>query len=217
MIPALFEEAAAAPGGAASLTAEVLHRLERAGPILWVQDHSSRRETGRPCWAGVRQMTGRPVLYVTVGRPVDVLRAMEEGASCQDLAAVIGEIHGAPKALDFVATKRLKLRAESACVPVFLLRSENGGLSAARSRWRVAPLASAVNLHDPSAPGMPRWRLEVLRARDGRPGAWIASHDGLEADSGLQGEAADHQPLVPGLRDGALGHGSRAAGTEAAG
>lgn len=157
--PVLLEEAAAAPRSAGALTAELLHRLTRPGPILWAQDHSSRREAGRPCWAGVRQLTNRPVLYMRVSRPVDVLRVMEEGASCQDLAAVIGEIHGEPKALNFVATKRLKLRAEASGVPVFLLRSENTGLSAARSRCRIEALPSTIHPHDAAAPGAPRWEV----------------------------------------------------------
>lgn len=217
-----LEEFAHAAGGVGALTAEVLCRLgERPGPILWAQDHPSRREGGRPCWAGVAQMTARPVLYVAVGRAVDVLRVMEEGASCQDLAAVIGEIHGDPKALDFVATKRLKLRAEGTRVPVLLIRSENTGLSAARSRWRVSPLPSAQHADDPVAPGAARWRLELLRARDGRPGCWIAGHDGIERegldDESARGDdAADHRALAARPGDGALAQGDGAAGAQAA-
>ncbi|MEM8569480.1 MAG: hypothetical protein AAGG56_01110 [Pseudomonadota bacterium] len=214
--PALLEEAAAAPGGAGALAAEILRRVDRPGPLLWVQDYASRRETGRPCWTGIRQITGRRVLYVAVSRAVDVLRVMEEGASCQELAAVIGEIHGAPKALDFVATKRLKLRAEAAGVPVRILRSENTGLSAARSRWHVSALPSAVHPHDPAAPGAPHWRLEVLRSATGKPGSWVAGHDGIVHRDPKTAGAADHLPLVPRPRDGALAQGGRAKGAEAA-
>jgi protein ImuA len=208
---ALFAEFAFAPGGTGALTAELLRRIGgTAGPVLWAQDWPSRRENGRPCWAGVRRITGRPVIHVAVSRPVDVLRVMEEGASCQDLAAVIGEIHGAPKALDFVATKRLKLRAEASGVPVLLVRSENTGLSAARERWRVSALPSGAHPDDAAAPGRPRWRLELLRAPDGRTGAWIAGHDGAESAG-----TPDHRALVAGSGDGALATGGGAAAGEA--
>jgi protein ImuA len=214
--PAALEEFAFVPGGAGALTAEVIHRVEaRPGPILWVQDYPSRRESGRPCWSGIAQRTSRPVLYVAVGRPVDVLRVMEEGASCQDLAAVIGEIHGVPKTLDFVASKRLRLRSGVSRVPVLLVRSENSGLSAARNRWRITPLPSAPHPYDAAAPGAARWRLELLRAREGRPRTWIARHDGLEREDVPDREAADHVALVSRPADGALAQGSGAAGAEA--
>jgi protein ImuA len=213
---AALEEFAFVPGGIGALTAEVLHRIAaRPGPVLWAQDYASRRESGRPCWAGVARMTPRPVLYVAVGRPVDVLRVMEEGASCQNLAAVIGEIHGLPKVLDFVATKRLRLRAGASRVPVLLVRSENTGLSAARNRWRITPLPSARHSHDAAAPGSARWRLELLRARDGRAGIWIAGHDGLEREDGSDRRAADHLALVSRPGDGTLAQDSSAAGGQA--
>jgi protein ImuA len=205
---ASLEEFFVPPGSMGSLTRELLRRLgETKGVVLWVQDHLSRRESGQPCWSGVWQVTDCPVLYVRVGKPVDVLRVMEEGASCRDLAAVIGEIHGLPKALDFVATKRLKLRAEASGVPVMLVCSGPIGLSAARNRWRVTALPSASHPDDDAAPGPPRWQLDLTRARGWRPGCWIAVHDG----------AAGHVHLAPASDDGAMAPERRAAQGETLG
>jgi protein ImuA len=152
---------------------------EMGGPILWVQDHMSRRESGRIYTPGLPAFgVKHAVLQVHVSHPRDVLWAMEEGASCAGLSAVIGEIHGAPASLDFTATKRLAMRAEASGVPVFLLRSGDPGvLSAARARWRVMSLPSLTNAHDSRAPGSPQWDLDLFRARAQTPGRWVAQYD----------------------------------------
>ena len=159
--------------GDAAAVGFVLSRLVRGtGPVLWVQDRLSRRETGRPCLAG---MGACEVLMLDVARPLEVLIAVEEGLRCKALSAVVAEIYGNPPALDFTATKRLALRAEASGVPCWLVR--HGGapdLSAARDRWRVGSLPSAPNPDDARAPGDARWRVELFRSRDKQPGLWVA-------------------------------------------
>ena len=169
------------------------------GPVLWVQDRMSQREGGRPCEAGMRAALGlgAPLLRVEVGRPREVLWAMEEGAGCAGLSAVIGEIHGSPRALDFTATKRLALRAEASGVSVWLIRA--GGArdpSAARERWSVGSLPSGPHPDDPEAPGAPLWDAELFRARARAPGRWVA---GLER---ADGDAAHRLRLAPPIRHG---------------
>ena len=175
-----LREALSARSSDPSATAFVLAGLPATDrPILWVQDRASRREQGAPYLPG----TGKPrpvgpVLRVEVNHPRDVLWAMEEGASCIGLAAVVGEIHGAPAVLDFTATKRLALRAEASGVLVWLIRTGDPGvLSAARERWRVGGLPSAPNPHDERAPGRACWDVELFRARGRPPGRWVGIHD----------------------------------------
>jgi protein ImuA len=150
-------------------------------PILWVQDRASRRALGRPCEAGLRRRFGlrAPILRVEVGHPRDALRAMEEGAGCAALGAVLGEVDAAAPMLDLVATKRLALRARDSGVPVWLMRltGPSEGLSAARMRWRVSALPSAPHPWDEAAPGAPRWRVELLRAAGRAPGTWDLEHE----------------------------------------
>ncbi len=152
-------------------------------PVLWVQDRISRRETGRPCLAGLP--VPLRIIHVDVSKPVDVLWAMEQGLQCNGLSAVLGEVWGDPAALDFTATKRLALRAEAQARPAILLRrAASPNLSAARLRWRVSSLPSAPAPDDIRAPGQPLWRAELFRARWRTPGAWVAHHgaDGLTLD-----------------------------------
>lgn len=156
-------------------TGFVLSRLPRAGgPVLWVQDRLSRREAGRPV---APCLSGR-LWRMALSHPRDVLAAAEEGLRCAALSAVVAELHGDPPALDFTATKRLALRAAESGVPCWLIRhAGNAGLSAARDRWRVESLPSAAHPDDPAAPGAPRWKAELFRSRDGRPGEWVVQHD----------------------------------------
>jgi protein ImuA len=152
-----------------------------AAPVLWVQDRGAQRVTGRPCLAGLG--LHRPLMLMQLSRPVDVLIAIEEGLRCKALAAVVAEIRGDPSVVHFTAMKRLALRAESAGVPCWLIRqAATANLSAARDRWRIAPLPSNANPDDPNAPGDPRWQVELFRSRDERPGVWVASHDRATQD-----------------------------------
>ena len=185
----------------------VLARLPRSdGPVLWVQDRVSRRETGRPYLAGIG--TQRPLITVTLSRPADVLWAMEDGLRCRALAAVIGEVWGAPAALSFTATKRLALRSEAADVACWLIRhAATPDLSAARDRWRIASRPSAPHPHDAQAPGKPRWSLDLFRSRRRKPGHWVVEYD----------RASDRLDRVAPVRDGALAEGDGASGQRAIG
>lgn len=175
-------------------------------PILWVQDHMSQTEAGRPYLPGL--MSRRPVIHITLPRAADVLWAMEEGLRCAALGAVIGEVWGAPPVLDFTATKRLAMRAEAGHLPCWLIRrGAVPDLSAARNRWRVASLPSLAHPHDPQSPGNPRWQVELFRTRAAQPGTWVATYD----------RAADRVDFSAALRDGAVADGDDAAGLRAAG
>lgn len=177
-----------------------------AAPILWLQDATSQREAGRPYLPGLR--IGRPVIHLTLGRAADVLWAMEEGLRGTALGGVIGEVWGDPPSLNFTATRRLAVRAEAVGLPCWLIRrAATPDLSAARNRWRVASLPSQVHPHDPQAPGDPRWQVELFRARQVPPGAWVATYD----------RAADRIDLSAAFRDGAVAQGDGAAGLRAAG
>lgn len=162
-------------------------------PVLWVQDRLSRKEAGRPCFAGLGK--GRSLIMVDVSRAVDVLWAMEDGLRCKALGGVIGEVWGNPKALNFTATKRLALRAEAAKVPCWLIRrAASPDLSAARNRWRISSLPSELNRHDMQAPGVSRWQVELFRSRSRPPGTWVATYDG----------AADRLDLSASVCDGEM-------------
>jgi len=204
--PPILTDAHMARPADPAVTGFVLSLLPQTdAPILWVQDHASRRENGHLYTPGMTIFgIGHPVLCVTVSHPRDVLWAMEEGAACAGLAAVIGEIHGAPAVLDFTATKRLAMRAETSGVPVYLIRSaDHATLSAARERWRVAALPSQPHPYDSRSPGNPQWDVDLFRARGRKPGRWVAQYD-----PGA-GRTADRLGLVPRPDDGTMDSGDQ--------
>ena len=203
---ATLSEIFPATGVEAAAAGFVLTQLgARTGPVLWIQDRLARGESGRPFLAGMGEQ--RPLMLMQLSRPVDVMIAVEEGLRCAGLAAVVAEIRGDPAAVNFTAMKRLALRAEATGVPCWLIRQAAvADLSAARDRWRIATLPSAANPDDARAPGDPRWRVELFRSRDGRPGDWVAHHD----------RAADRLDLVAAVSDGAVADDARKAGQSAA-
>jgi protein ImuA len=162
-----------------------LHATDK--PVLWIQDRITRRETGRPCLAGLQTISD--IIHVDVSKATDVLWAMEEGLRCTDLCGVIGEIWGDPPALNFTATKRLALRAEANNVPAWLMRrAAHPNLSAARERWTINSLPSMNKPYDTQAPGQPLWQADLFRARWKTPGRWVAHYDvhtGLTLNHGI--------------------------------
>jgi protein ImuA len=188
--PTLSELFAAHPrdGGWAGF---LLAQVDRAKPVLWVQDRMAILESGRVYPPG---LAVRDLIHVEARDAKDALWAMEEGVRCAGLSAVIGEIWGDPKALDFTATRRLAVASERSGTPCWLVRlGGNANLSGARMRWRIASSPSLLNPLDGRAPGLAAWDAELFRARGFPPGRWSLAHE------------ADRFRLVAEPRDRALG------------
>ena len=204
-------------GGALDGAAVGLALMAAAAPgrtVVWVQDRLSRLERGRPFPAGMARLLGfaPDLIVVEARRPDDALWAMEEALGASAVGAVVGEIHGGPRALSFTATKRLSLRAARSGAVAMLLRSEGSGLSVAE-RWRAESRPSAANPDDAAAPGAPRWDIRLARPKGRAPGHWIASHGGSHdaGHGGRTGATDGTAPLAPHrldlvslLPDGAL-------------
>ena len=142
--------------------------------VLWVQEERAMRLTGRPYRPGLPQALRHRLIHVAAKNCEDALFALEEGLRCRDLACVVGEIAGNPRALDFTASRRLSLTAEKHGVPLFLVRVDAArDLSAARMRWQVAAAPSRAPRWNESAPGRGSWHAELFRARAHAPGEWI--------------------------------------------
>jgi protein ImuA len=151
---------------------------EDARQILWVQDRAAIRFGGRPFLAGLPQDLRHRVIHVAAGTPEDALFALEEGLKCRDLACVIGEIAGNPRALSFTASRRLSLMAEKHGVRLWLVRLDaEADLSSARMRWQVRAAPSQPPCWNPAAPGTAAWHAELFRARTHAPGEWILSDE----------------------------------------
>ena len=148
-------------------------------PWLWVQDREALRRTGRPYRPGLPRALRHRLIHVAARSAEDALFALEEGLRCRDLAFVMGEITGNPRALDMTASRRLGLAAEKHGVPLWLVRLDaRRDLSSARQRWAVQAAASPEPRWNPAAPGTPSWQAELFRARRHPPGTWVLRDDG---------------------------------------
>jgi len=190
----IFASACEASGAAVALALALDGlRLAEAGLqeercVLWVQDAAAIRLTGRPYRPGLPAVLRSRLIHVAAREPADALFALEEGVRCRDLACVVGEIAGNPRALDFTASRRLSLAAEKHGVPLFLVRLDaQRDLSSARLRWQVRAAASPPPLWNRAAPGTPTWHAELFRARRHAPGEWLLR----EADGGLEAYPAN--------------------------
>lgn len=183
--------------GAALALALAQDRLRAASPDpladmpdqrmwLWVQDREALRRSGRPYLPGLPRALRHRLIHVAAKTAQDALFALEEGLRCRDLAFVIGEIAGNPKALSFTAQRRLSLAAQRHGVPLWLVRLDAArDLSSARMRWQASAAPSLQSRFNPAAPGAPRWRAELFRARRHPPGEWVL---GPDSSSPIAGE-----------------------------
>lgn len=183
--------------GAALALALALDRIRSAPPDpaadspdqrrwLWVQDVTALRLGGRPYRPGLPAPLRDRLVHVAAKTPEDALFALEEGLRCRELAFVIGELAGNPRALGFTASRRLSLMAERHGTPLWLVRLDaRRDLGSARMRWEAHSAPSLQPHCNPVAPGLPSWRAELFRARTHPPGEWILRDDGnaLSAES----------------------------------
>jgi len=168
-------------GLALALARDALMSAEAADEtrqVLWVQDRAAIRLGGRPCLAGLPSDLADRLIHVAAATPEDALFALEEGLKCRDIACVIGEITGNPRALSFTASRRLSLTAEKHGVRLWLVRLDAApDLSSARMRWQVCAAPSPPPRWNPAAPGIATWHAELFRARTHAPGQWSLSDD----------------------------------------
>lgn len=185
----IFAQSIEASGVAAALALALddwRHRSRPESPdtedrraVLWVQTREAARLTGRPYRPGLPPVLRDRIVHVLAAKPEDALFALEEGVRCRDVAFVLGEVTGNPRALDFTASRRLTLAAERHGVPLYLIRlGAARDLSSARMRWDVTAAPSEPPEWNAQAPGAPVWRAELFRARAHAPGEWLLRDEG---------------------------------------
>ena len=135
------------------------------GTALWI---SACRTIFPPA---LREFGVQPdrIVFVDLEKEKDVMWVMDEALKCGALTAVIGEM----KEITFTESRRLQLAVEQSQVTGFLLRKNVSKLSttACVSRWKITTLPSELIDGLPGV-GFPQWRVELLRIRNGRSGAW---------------------------------------------
>jgi protein ImuA len=127
-------------------------------------------------------------IFIDLNKSKEILWTMEEALKCGALTAVVGELTD----LTFTASRRLQLAVEQSKVTGFILRSRLPGTTACVSRWRISPSPSHTVDNMPGI-GIPQWKVELLRMRNGKPGSWeIRWEDGAFVPSILTKPADQH-------------------------
>jgi protein ImuA len=156
------EDAAATGGFIAAIISKIMREL---GVTIWI---SASRTLFPPALKSFG-IDPDKIIFVDLQREKDILWVMEEALRCEGLATVVGEM----KELDFTASRRLQLAVEQSRVTGFILRRQPRHLNttACITRWKISSLASDL---EPGLPGVgfPRWKVELLKVRNGKPGTW---------------------------------------------
>ncbi len=109
------------------------------------------------------------IIFINLYKEKEMLWAMEEALKCEGLSAVIAQL---PE-LSFTASRRLQLAVEQSRVTGFIIRQNprNINTTASLTRWKISSLASQP-ANGMLGVGFPRWQVELLKVRNGRPGNW---------------------------------------------
>lgn len=108
------------------------------------------------------------IIFIDLQKQKDILWVFEETLKYSGLAAVVAEMRD----LNFTASRRFQLAVEQSGVTGFIIRHHFHNLNntACVSRWRITSLPSAED--DMPGISFPRWNVELLKIRNGKPGAW---------------------------------------------
>ena len=157
-----LETAAAAGGFMAGILATL---MKNGGACIW----AGMAGTVFPPALKAFGIAPERVIFANLQKEKDVLWVMEEALKCEGLAAVVGEI----KEIDFKASRRLQLAVEQSRVTGFMLRNQPRSLNtvACVARWKITPLSTELEDGMPGI-GLPRWNVELLKVRNGKPGKW---------------------------------------------
>jgi protein ImuA len=156
-------EHAAAAGGFIAGILKIL--MLQGGVCLWIG-------TARTLFPPALKVFGvEPdrIIFIDLKREKDILWATEEALKCEGIAAVITEV----KVISFAESRRLQLAVEKSRVTSFIIRTDAEKVTATASvaRWKITPIPSELEDGLPGV-GFPRWNVELLKVRNGNPGAW---------------------------------------------
>jgi len=141
--------------------------------LLIAQLRADAQELGLPYGAGFQGfgLAAEAIVLIRAETVTELLWALEEAVACRAVAAVVADLAGPHKALDFTASRRLALRTAASGASVLLTQYGAGRpASAARYRWRVVPRPSRAAPWDERAPGQPRWQVTLEKGRLGQAG-----------------------------------------------
>ena len=182
-IAASLEDIAPTNGFIAVLLSKL---MQFDGVVIWIS--SSR--TLFPLALKSYDVEPDKIIFIDVKNERDVLYAVEESLKCKRIIAVVGEI----KQISFKESRRLQLAAEQCRVIGLLVRHQPKILNtiACVSRWRITALKSELVDGMPGV-GFPRWNVELLKVRNGKPGSWQIEYSSNRLQKIKQNIPASHQ------------------------
>jgi protein ImuA len=182
------EDGAATLGFIAALMSSC---LPSSGAVAWISNES----TIHPPSLSHYRLSPHHVLFIHPARENDLLWVTEEALKCSGLRAVIAELKDLPSK----QSRRLQLAVEKSGVTGFVLNRDNKFQNANHcvSRWTVRATPSESENGLPGM-GMPKWEVELLKIRNGRPGRWMMAWTGQELrtimmEQALPGLPQDHK------------------------
>lgn len=109
------------------------------------------------------------IIFLKLHKEKEILWAMEEALKYEGLSAVVCEV----KELSFLASRRLQLAVEKSQVTGFVLQYNPRVINttACICRWKITTLPTSMAGDMPGV-GFPRWQVNLLKVRNGRPGNW---------------------------------------------
>ncbi len=157
-----IEDAAVTHGFVTGVLASL---MQTGGTSIWI----SAAQTIFPPALKAFGIAPDKIIFIELRKEKEILWAMEEALRCDGLATVIGEV----RELSFTASRRLQLAVEKSRATGFILRrkSRNLNTTACVTRWKISSLSSEPEDGMPGV-GFPRWNIELLKVRNGKPGAW---------------------------------------------
>lgn len=185
----------------------------RRPTLFYLQMGNDAQKLGMPytpglAWAG---LDGSQLVIVRTADMTEFLWAAEEVVSCRAVAALVADVRGEPKLLNFTASRRLSLRAANSRVSLFMLRYGYGrASSASHLRWHVQPSRSGRQQFDDRAPGAARWSVMLEKGRiAGNRTEWVLEWTKNGFAVIPQSKPAFRQPAgpaFPGPVPAVLGH-----------
>ena len=161
-LPAEADDLAAVSGFMMGL---MFQMMVRQGAILWI---SPNRRLFPPALASYG-IQPEQLIFVDVPKENDVMPVLYEALKCSAVSAVVAEARN----LDFNTSRRLQLAVEQSRATGFVIRNAIQKLNptACISRWKISSLPSESYEGLPGL-GFPKWRVELLRMRNGKTGVW---------------------------------------------
>jgi protein ImuA len=140
--------------------------MQRGATAIWIS--ASRKIF--PAALAQFDIDADNLLFIDAKNEKHVLWATEEALKCNGLAAVISEI----KDFDFTVSRRWQLAVEQSLVSGFILHhyKRAPSVNACVARWKITSMPSVSPGAIPGV-GFPRWKVELLKVRNGKPGSWL--------------------------------------------